>query len=63
MIKLFLFVSDYSEGGLTSLVLYFIQDITTGGIVKDCGMLCYWGLYIHKYIDIEVRDERNQVLY
>ena len=31
---------DYSKEGLTTLVIYFLQTVTTREIVQDCGLFC-----------------------
>ena len=43
--------SGCSEGGITSLVLYFLQFRTTWDIVQYCGLLCQWVLYIHLNVE------------
>ena len=52
---------DYIKGGLTSIVLYFTQAITTGEIVQGCDMLCYLLLGIHRDTDREGRYEYYQL--
>ena len=52
--------SDFGEGGITSLFLYFLQAGTTEGRVQLCGLFCYWA-FIFIYIYREGIDEEDQV--